>query len=145
MRWFCCNTQKLTLRSGVYLVALLGCVTSTTRYFVPSRENPTYQLEQSPVVLREYVRLACPTLRAAAKPDSGTTSFVVSVDSLGLASRAEMKSGTGDELLDGIFGTVAAQLAFPMDSSRRGIWRERVAWDFRCIGDTATVSLFKAR
>ncbi len=99
-----------------------------------------YKLGQAEVVLTDYVRLACPGLREAAKPDSGQTRFLVSVDSMGFVSRAEMLRGTGDDLLDGIFGTVAAQLTFSVDSKHSRIWRERVAWDFRCIGDSATVS-----
>jgi hypothetical protein len=102
-----------------------------------------YQLGQAETVLSEYVRLQCPTLRSAAKADSGRTRFVVSVDSMGFVSRAEMLQGTGDDLLDGVFGTVAAQLTFPIDSQHGRIWRERVAWDFQCIGDSAKVSALR--
>jgi len=131
------------MRMTLVSLVLTGCVSSTTRYFVPSRQNPTYQLGQAEVVLTEYVRLACPGLRSASKPDSGQTKFLVTVDSMGFVSRAEMQQGTGDELLDGIFGTVAAQLTFSVDSQHSRVWRERVAWDFRCIGDSATVSALR--
>jgi hypothetical protein len=129
-------------RARVGLVALLvgACVSTTTRFFVPSPQNPRYRLDQAPPVLANYVRLQCPAFREAARPDSGEVRLAVDVDSTGNATRAELTKESGDRLLDGVFGTVAAQLIFPGDSARRARpRRENVVMDFRCIGDSAVV------
>ena len=121
------------------MALLLGaCVSTVTRAFLPSTQNPIYTPTQAEIVLAEYTRLQCAPRRTAQKPDSGSALFAVDVDSLGFATRAELQRATGDEMLDGVFGTVAAQLTFPREGGRR---RERVDVDFRCAGDSAHVTV----
>jgi hypothetical protein len=131
MRWSCSRVKLALL--------LTACTTVTTRYFMPSPQNPIYRPAQTVAVLSEYVRLQCPAFRRAAKPDSGSALFTVEVDSMGFATRSRLDRGTGDDLLDGVFGTVTAQLTFPRESSRRRVRRERVQIDFRCVGDSSVV------
>ena len=136
--------MKGHLRAATGIAALLlgACVSTTTRFFIPSPQNPRYRLEQAPPVLADYVRLQCPAFREAARPDSGQVRLTVDVDSSGTATRAELTKESGDRLLDGVFGTVAAQLIFPGDSTRRTRpRRENVVMDFRCIGDSAVVNI----
>jgi hypothetical protein len=116
-----------------------ACVTTTTRSFLPSTQNPIYRPDQASPVLAEYVRLQCPAFRKAGRPDSGQVRLAVDVDTAGFATRATLIRGSGDELLDGVFGTVAAQLVFPHDPARRRARQEQVILDFRCTGDTAAV------
>jgi hypothetical protein len=106
---------------------------------MPSSQNPIYRPGQAVPVLTEYVRLQCPAFRRAAKPDSGSAQFSVEVDTLGFAIRSQLERSSGDELLDGVFGTVTAQLTFPREVTRRRLRRERVRIDFRCLGDSAVV------
>ncbi|MGQ0646824.1 MAG: hypothetical protein ACT4P7_04595 [Gemmatimonadaceae bacterium] len=120
-------------------MALSGCVTTSTREFLPSRQNPIYRPDQATPVLAEYLRLQCPAFRQTNKPDSGNVRFRVTVDTSGFASRAELTRGSGDKLVDEIFGTVAAQLIFPRDSVRRRSRFETVTMNFRCAGDSASV------
>lgn len=128
--------------NAVVALALVACVTTTTRYFVPSTQNPIYRPEQATPVLAEYVRLQCPAFRQAARPDSGEVRLTIDVDTAGFATRAELTRGSGDKLLDDVFGTVGAQLVFPKDSiRRRRPRREDVVMDFRCSGDSATVRI----
>lgn len=115
----------------------VACVSTTTRYFLPSPQNPVYTLPQGESVLAEYVRLQCAPLRAAQKPDSGSARFALKVDSSGHTTKAELQQSTNDDMLDGIFGTVAAQLALPPASAPR---RESLEVRFRCLGDSATVT-----
>lgn len=128
--------------AAVFALVLASCVTTTTRYFMPSRQNPIYRPEQATPVLAEYVRLQCPAFRQAARPDSGHVRLVVDVDTSGFATRAELTEASGDKLLDDVFGTVAAQLVFPRDSTRRvRPRRENVVMNFRCSGDSALVHI----
>lgn len=124
------------------VLAVAACVTTTTRYFVPSTQNPIYRPDQATPVLAEYVRLQCPAFREAARPDSGQVRLLVDVDTSGFATRAELARSSGDKLLDDVFGTVGAQLVFPVDSvQRRRPRRETVVMDFRCAGDSAVVRI----
>ncbi len=119
------------------LAVAVGCVTVTTRTFLPSPRNPLYTPVNAEPVLSEYLRLQCEPMRKAQHPDSGTARFVVAVDTGGFATRAELQRGTGDETLDGVFGTVSAQLTFPPGKARR----ELVDLDWACRGDSAHVAV----
>jgi hypothetical protein len=133
MRWSSCSLAVL---------AAAACVArTTTREFLPSTQNPIYRPAQATPVLAEYLRLQCPAFRKANRPDSGDVRFDVLVDTSGFATRATLTRGSGDQLVDDVFGTVAAQLAFPRDSTRRRMRLERVTMDFRCLGDSATVTI----
>jgi len=121
---------------GVATALALGCVTVTTRAFLPSPQNPIYTPTKAEPVLAEYVRLQCDALRKAQRPDSGTAQFVLDVDTLGLTTRAELAHGTGDDMLDGVFGTVAAQLSLDAAPANR---RQRLAILYQCTGTDAHV------
>lgn len=118
-----------------------GCVTTTTRAFLPSPQNPIYTVAKAEPVLTEYLRLQCEPLRKAQRPDSGTARFVIDVDSSGFATRAELQRSTSDETLDGVFGTIAAQLTFDRTGKAR---RERLDLRYRCDGSDARVTLVVA-
>lgn len=138
MRW---SSSRAVARPTLLAVAgafVAGCVTTTTRSFLPSPQNPIYTVARAEPVLNEYLRLQCEPLRKAERPDSGTARFAVAVDTMGFATRADLEVGTGDETLDGVFGTVAAQLTFDRTGRRR---LERVAMHYRCEGDAARVTV----
>lgn len=130
MRW---SSSRLAL-----LALVAACVTTTTRAWLPSPANPTYTNATAEPVLAEYVRLQCEALRKAQHPDTGSARFVVDVDTAGTATRAELVRGTPDALLDGVFGTVAAQLKF---AAARRARREPVDIAYRCDGERAHVTL----
>lgn len=132
MRWSSCS---------VAVLAVAACVSRTTREFLPSTQNPIYRPAQATPVLAEYLRLQCPAFRKASRPDSGHVRFDVLVDTSGFATRAILTKGSGDQLVDEVFGTVAAQLAFPRDSVRKRTRLEHVTMDFRCMGDSAAVTI----
>ncbi|MBC7897275.1 MAG: hypothetical protein H7066_17795 [Cytophagaceae bacterium] len=123
------------------LVGVVACVQSTTRIFLPSPQNPSYSLEQANPVLAEYLRLQCPAFQKASKPDTGVVRFTVSLDSTGAATRAELEKASGDQLVDEVFGTIAAQLRFAPDSARARMRRETVNMHYRCAGDSAFVTI----
>lgn len=134
MRWSSSRLGALAL--------VMACVSTTTRFFLPSPQNPVYTPPQAEQVLATYVRLQCEPLRKAQKPDSGSVRFVIDFDTLGLATKAELQRSTGDDMVDGIFGTVAAQLSVVGSmSGAQAARRERVAMRFRCAGDSVTVGV----
>lgn len=103
MRWSC---------SSVCLTAFLAvaCVTATVREFYPSPENPRYTPESGAGAVRAYLRLRCPELTKAPARDSGTVNARIRVDSSGKATAAELSGTSGDPVMDGVIGTVVAQL-----------------------------------
>jgi hypothetical protein len=120
------------------MLLVAACVTTTTRAWLPSPQNPTYDTKTAEPVLTEYLRLQCGALRKAQRTDSGTAKFVVDVDTSGSATRATLLRATPDSLLDGVFGTVTAQLTFAHSPKAR---REPVDILYHCDGDVAHVSV----
>lgn len=88
---------------------LAACVTSSVREFYPSPENPRYTPERGSAAVREYLRLRCADLKPPTR-DSATLLARVRVDSTGKAVAAELNGTSGDPLMDGVIGTVVAQL-----------------------------------
>ncbi len=140
MRWSSCSVTVPASRASLafLLLSTAACVTSRTRSFLPSPQNPIYTPATAEPVLAEYLRLQCGALRKAQRPDSGTARFVVDVDTSGFATRATLVRGTGDETLDGVFGTVSAQLTFAKAPRAR---HEGVDIGYRCEGDDARVAV----
>lgn len=123
------------------VLAVAACVKTTTRSFLPSPQNPIYTPTRAQPVLAEYLRLQCPAFRKAQRPDSGIVRFTVLVDAKGFATRADLAQGSGDQLVDEVFGTVAAQLDFGKDSANAHARRQPVAMHYRCQGDSASVTI----
>ena len=140
MPWWSCRLRRWGARVLV-VAGLAACVQSTTRIFLPSPQNPTYTTAQANPVLGEYLRLQCPAFQKASRPDTGVVRFVVSLDSVGAATRAELEKASGDQLIDEVFGTIAAQLRFTPDSARARGRRETVNMHYRCTGDSAFVTI----
>lgn len=144
MRWSSCSLVAPAARAALAalltaaLLSSVACVTTRTRSFLPSPQNPIYTPTRAEPVLAEYLRLQCGALRQAQRPDSGTARFLVDVDTSGFATRATLVRGTGDDTLDGVFGTVSAQLTFAKAPKAR---QEDVDIDYRCEGEDARVTV----
>lgn len=139
MRWW--SSERGRSAVALLAIAWAACVQTTTRAFLPSPQNPVYSPTQAQPVLGEYLRLQCPAFRQAQRPDTGIVRFIVSLDSAGTATRAELAKASGDQLVDEVFGTVAAQLRLPIDSTRARSRRETVDMHYRCAGDSAFVTI----
>jgi hypothetical protein len=124
MRWSC---------SSVCLTAFLAaaCVTATVREYYPSPENPRYTPESGAAAVRAYLRLRCPELTKPPARDSATVSARIRVDSSGKATAAELSGTSGDAVMDGVIGTVVAQLDLAASTPRRPEYRARVAYACR--------------
>ncbi len=112
-RWSFC-------RCCLTAVLLAACVKSTVREFYPSPENPRYTPERGSAAVREYLRLRCADLKPPAR-DSATLRARIRVDSSGKAVAAELNGSSGDPLMDGVIGTVVAQLDLTLVDAVGGI------------------------
>jgi hypothetical protein len=101
-----------SLRSlGLTIVlCTVACVHTVTRYYLPDEHNPRFDADRATQVLDSYLQVQCPQRIAAKKPQSGDARLTLLTDTSGAVTRAELVTSTGDEMLDGLFGTVAAQL-----------------------------------
>jgi hypothetical protein len=88
----------------------IACVHTVTRYYLPDEHNPRFDADGATQVLDSYLRVQCPQRVADKKSASGDARLTLLTDTSGAVTRAELVSSSGDELLDGLFGTVAAQL-----------------------------------
>ncbi len=88
----------------------LGCVHTVTTYYLPDTHNPRFDTDGATQVLDQYLRVQCPERMAAKKADHGDARLTITTDTSGAVTRADLVSSSGDEMLDGLFGTVAAQL-----------------------------------
>ncbi len=127
---------------GLTAVLLAACVSSVTRYYVPDPRNPRFDAEGATQTLDQYLRVQCPERLAAKKAESGDVRLTIQTDTSGAVTRAELLSSTGDEMLDGMFGTVAAQLK--IDSLRAtgaATATRRARIGFSCAPNTAVSTL----
>ena len=87
-----------------------ACVHTVTTYYLPDEHNPRFDTEGATRVLDQYLGVQCPERAAANKPPRGDARLTIATDTSGAVTRAELVSSSGDAMLDGLFGTVIAQL-----------------------------------
>jgi len=92
------------------VVFAAACVHTVTTYYLPDAHNPRFDTDGATQALDQYLRVQCPDRLAAKKAERGTARLTITVDSSGAVTRAELVSSSGDEMLDGLFGAVTAQL-----------------------------------
>ena len=122
------------------LFSALACVHTITRYYLPDEHNPRFDADRATQVLDSYLQVQCPQRVANKKPPSGDARLTLLTDTGGTVTRAELVTSTGDEMLDGLFGTVAAQLK--VDSLRatsKSAAERKLHIGFSC-SDSAAVS-----
>lgn len=143
-----CGVSRPSRHAGSRLAALAAlavtaaCVTTVTRYYVPDDHNPRFDTSSAAAALGQYLRVQCPQRAAAGNPDSGDVRITIQTDTSGAVLRAELLSSTGDEMLDGLFGTVAAQLK--VDSLRataKPVATRTLRIGYRCASDAASATL----
>ena len=103
MRW------PFSKRLGVVVLAA-ACVHTVTTYYLPDAHNPRFDTDGAAQMLDQYLRVQCPERLAAKKAERGTARLTITIDTTGAVTRAELVSSSGDEMLDGLFGAVTAQL-----------------------------------
>jgi TonB family protein len=124
------------------MTALLACVHTVTRYYLPDAHNPRFDTDGATQVLDQYLGVQCPQRLAANKPESGDVRLTITTDTSGAVTRAELTTSSGDDLLDGLFGTVAAQLK--VDSLRattKPLATRRLRMGYSCAPGAAVATL----
>jgi TonB family protein len=124
-----------------------GCVHTVTRYYLPDAHNPRFDTDEATRVLDQYLRVQCPERHAAKKAESGDVRLTITTDTSGAVTQAELVSSSGDETLDGLFGTVAAQLK--VDSLRAtskplATRKLRMGYDCAQNGSAATLEVLRS-
>ncbi|GAC1652478.1 MAG: hypothetical protein NVS4B3_14710 [Gemmatimonadaceae bacterium] len=102
--------MSLLRSAAVLAVALAGCVSSTTRYYIPDAAQPRLNLEELRDRADRLVRVECPRLLTAGQAQSGVARLVLELAPSGEVIRARIDRSSGDERMDTIFGALAAQL-----------------------------------
>ena len=123
----------------------IACVHTITRYYLPDEHNPRFDADRATQVLDSYLQVQCPQRIANKKPQSGDARLTLLTDTSGSVMRAELVSSTGDDMLDGLFGTIAAQLK--VDSLRatsNAAAERKLHVGFSC-SDSAAVSTLELR
>jgi hypothetical protein len=121
---------------------MAACVHTVTRYYRPDAHNPRFDTDGATQVLDQYLGVQCPERLAAKKPASGDVRLTIITDTSGAVTRAELTSSSGDDILDGLFGTVAAQLK--VDSLRattKPLATRRLRLGYSCAPDAAVATL----
>ena len=119
-----------------------ACVSTVTRYYLPNTNNPRFDTDGATQVIDQYLRVQCPERLAAKKSERGDARLTIVTDTSGAVTRAELVSSSGDEVLDGVFGTVAAQLK--VDSLRaitKATATKTLRVGFSCAPDASVATL----
>jgi hypothetical protein len=120
----CALRGSVRVACGAWLlVAAVGCVRKVTRYYVPSPGNPQFTIDEAGGALLPFVQVHCGEGDRKARGEKGDAKLEVLVGSDGHVTRAEVKDGTGNNAIDGLFGTFGAQLSFPPPSHQRELTR----------------------
>ena len=122
---------------------MLGaCVHTVTHYYLPDARNPRFDTDRATQVLDQYLGVQCPERLAAKKPASGDVRLTITTDTSGAVTRAELTSSSGDEMLDGLFGTVAAQLQVDSLRARKTpLATRRLRMGYSCAPNAAVATL----
>ena len=87
-----------------------ACVHTVTTYYLPDANNPRFDTDGATRVLDQYLSVQCPERKAAKKAERGDVRLTITLDTSGAVTRSELVSSSGDTMLDGLIGTVTAQL-----------------------------------
>ena len=87
-----------------------ACVHTVTTYYLPDANNPRFDTDGATRVLDQYLSVQCPERKAAKKAERGDVRLTITIDTSGAVTRSELESSSGDTMLDGLIGTVTAQL-----------------------------------
>lgn len=110
------------------LVLATACVTQTSISYLPSPDQPRFDLAQGQATLGQFVGLECERLREAGRAEGSARLRLVQDDS-GLVTQADLEASSGDSRVDGVMGAIAAQLRLPPATAGR---RAVVRAGYRC-------------
>jgi hypothetical protein len=131
MRWPSC--------SALLALVLASCVTTTTRYYVPTAGEARINQSQLRERLDALLRIECPRLMGNAASALGDAGFELDVSRTGEVMRARLERSSGDGRIDDIFGALVAELRFEPPATTEEVARGRITVGYSC-SPTAAVS-----
>ena len=124
------------------MTVLFACVHTITTYYLPDAHNPRFDTDGATQVLDQYLRVQCPERLAAGKAERGNARLTITIDTGGSVTRAELVSSSGDEMLDGLFGAVTAQLKVDsLRATKKRLTTRPVRVDYDCAQNGAGATL----
>ena len=122
-------------------LATAACVTTTTRFYLPSTEEGTITTEQLRDRAGTLLSIECARLVTEQPTASGVMELSVETDSTGVTRRVRVDHGSGDRRVDDIVGGLSAQLLLepPPESGRA-----RFAVTYTCSAGAAAVTVERA-
>ena len=120
------------------MVFATACVHTVTTYYLPDEHNPRFDTDGATQVLDRYLRVQCPERKSTNKSERGDARLTITTDTSGAVTRAELVSSSGDAMLDGLFGTVAAQLKVDsLRATKKPLTTRRVHVGYDCAQNEA--------
>jgi hypothetical protein len=129
MRWPSC--------SALFTLVLAGCVTTTTRYYVPTAGEARINQSQLRERLDALLRIECPRLMGSATSALGDAGFALEVSPTGEVMRARLERSSGDARIDDIFGALVAELRFEPPATAAAVAHGRMTVGYSCSPTTA--------
>jgi len=102
-RWRSCSRLLLAL-------GIAGCVTSTTRYYLPTTGEARFSTGELRARAAGMLRLQCPELLGTRDRVAGSAEFRLLTDSAGLVERAYLERSSHGGTFTDILGALVAQL-----------------------------------
>ena len=130
--------------SGLGAVVLAAaCVHTVTTYYLPDEHNRRFDSDGATRMLNRYLGVQCAERKAANKAQRGDARLTITIDTSGAVTRAELVSSSGDAMLDGLFGTVTAQLKVDsLRATKQALTTSRVRVGYDCAqAEAATLEL----
>ena len=143
-RWPSCSARArraLGRRSALALVAAAAaaCVSSTTKYYVPTAGEDRLSTDEVRDRADDLLRIECPRLLGGGTAATGTARLTVDVGADGAVTRARVRSSSGDQRVDDIFGALAARLQ--VDPPGRGPTAARITMGYSCAPNEAVTTV----
>ena len=133
--------RRLRAFGALLGMTIVACVSTVTRYYLPDAHNPRFDTDRAAQTIDQYLRVQCPERLAAKKSESGDARLTILTDTSGAVTRAELVSSSGDETLDALFGTVAAQLKVDSLRATTNTATRKLRVGFSCAADAAVATL----
>ena len=129
---------RLSLRVALAAVAA-ACVTTTTKYYLPSEGEDRLSTDEVRERADDLLRVECPRLLGGATAATGTARLTVDVGADGAVTRARVRTSSGDQRVDDMFGALAARLQ--VDAPERGPTTARITMGYSCAPNEAVTTV----
>lgn len=102
----------------VAISLMTACVMRTTRFYTPLATEARISLDEMRSRADAMLPTECPRVVHGNNSVYAAADIALEVDSTGAVQRAEIEHGSGDAMLDDVFGALAAQLQLRPPSPR---------------------------